>query len=203
MQHGLHYIAHSLINPLLGPMSNLLQIKTMYMELATVAGEEHVILPDFVWFNHLSHLHLSISSASLDSVPEGLSSLANLTHLSMFWTMSCSCTSELVRFLEKDSMVVLIIWINNLAMESSVQRDLRSQGLQDPRVVIFRSCLMGTYMATRGFWKSAEHVVKWRVDNEGMCNSHWSVSLLVTMILDSKGLGVSTPPRMPLLLQEV
>ena len=58
MQHGLHYIAHGSINPLLGPMSNLLRIKTMYTELATVAREEHVILPDFVWFNHLSHLHL-------------------------------------------------------------------------------------------------------------------------------------------------
>ena len=203
MQHGLRYIARGSINPLLGPMSNLLWIKTMYTELATVAGEEHVILPDFVWFNRLSHLHLSISSASLDSVPEGLSSLANLTHLSMFWTTSRSCTSELVRFLEKDSTVVLIIWINDLAMESSVQRDLRSRGLQDPRVVIFRSCLMGAYMAARGFWKSAEHVVKWRVDNEGMCNSHWSVSLLVTMIPDSKGLGVSAPPRTPLLLQKV
>ena len=62
---------------------------------------------------------------------------------------------------------------------------------------------MGAYMAARGFWKSAEHVVKWQVDNEVMCNSHWSVSLLVTMIPDSKGLGVSTPPRMPLLLQRV
>ncbi|KAF8430680.1 hypothetical protein L210DRAFT_818690, partial [Boletus edulis BED1] len=82
MQHSLRYITHHSINPLLQPMSNLLRIKTMYTELATVAGEEHVILPDFVWFTCLSHLHLSISWPSLDAVPEGISTLANLTHLS-------------------------------------------------------------------------------------------------------------------------
>ncbi|KAG6379443.1 hypothetical protein JVT61DRAFT_11919 [Boletus reticuloceps] len=161
MQHSLRYIAHHSINPLLQPMSNLLRIKTMYTELATVAGEEHVILPDFVWFTRLSHLHLSISWPSLDTVPEGISTLANLTHLSMFWTTSRSCTTELVRFLEKDSTVVLIVWVNEWAMESPIQRDLRLRGLQDSRVVIFRTCLMDEYMAAGGFWKYAESVVKW------------------------------------------
>ncbi|KAF8419790.1 hypothetical protein L210DRAFT_3655102 [Boletus edulis BED1] len=171
MQHSLRYIARHSINPLLQPMSNLLRIKTMYTELATVAGEEHVILPDFVWFTRLSHLHLSISWPSLDAVPEGISTLANLTHLSMFWTTSRSCTTELVRFLEKDSTVVLIVWVNEWAMESPIQRDLRLRGLQDSQVVIFRSCLMDEYMAAGGFWKYAESVVKWRVDNKA-CPSH-------------------------------
>ncbi|KAF8430681.1 hypothetical protein L210DRAFT_877159 [Boletus edulis BED1] len=86
--------------------------------------------------------------------------------------MSRSCTTELVRFLEKDSTVVLIVWVNEWAMESPIQRDLRLRGLQDSRVMIFRSCLMDEYMAAGGFWKYAESVVKWQVDNKGMCYSH-------------------------------
>ena len=54
-------------------------------------------------------------------------------------------------------------------MESAIQRDLRLRGLQDARVMVFQSSLMGGYMAAGGFWKYAERITKWRVDNEGMC----------------------------------
>ena len=92
IKSSLRYLPCPVRNPLLVPLSNLLRIKTMFTELATVTGEEHIILPEFVWFNHLSQLHLSLSWASLDSVPEGLSSLLNLTHLLMFWATSRLCT---------------------------------------------------------------------------------------------------------------
>ena len=166
---NLRYLTCHSSNPLLEPMSNLLRIKTMYTELATVPGKEHIILPEFVWFNRLSRLHLNLSWVSLESVPEGLSSLPNLTHLSMFWTASRLCTSELVQFLKKETTVALILWISDGAMESAIQRDLRLRGLQDARVVVFQSSLMGGYMAAGGFWKYAERITKWRVDNEGMC----------------------------------
>ena len=45
---SLCYLACCLRNPLLGPLSNLLWIKTMYTKLATVAGKKSVILPEFV-----------------------------------------------------------------------------------------------------------------------------------------------------------
>ena len=103
----------------------------MFTDLATVVSEEHVILPEFVWFNRISQLHLNVSWASLDSVPEGLSNLANLTHLSMFWATSRLCTSGLVQFLEKGTTVVLILWINNIVMESTIHKDLHLRGLAD------------------------------------------------------------------------
>ena len=34
-------------------------------------------------------------------------------------------TSELLQFLEKRTMVVLILWINDIVMESAIHRDLR------------------------------------------------------------------------------
>jgi hypothetical protein len=167
----LRYVTRRSINPLLGPMENLLQMKTIYTEVVTVPGEEHVPLPDFTWFNRLSRLHLNVSWASLESVPDSISTLQNLTHLSMFWITSRHCTSELKKFLEKGTTVVLIIWINDWVMESAIQKDLHLRGLKGNRVVLFRSSLMCEYMAAGGFWMSAEKVVKWRVDNNGMCHS--------------------------------
>ena len=49
------YIPWRTKNPLLVPLRNLLRIKTMFTDLATVAGEEHVILSEFVWFNCYGH----------------------------------------------------------------------------------------------------------------------------------------------------
>jgi hypothetical protein len=171
IKSSIRYIPCRMKNPLLVPLRNLLRIKTMSTELATVAGEEHIILPEFVWFNRISQLHLNTSLISLDSVPEGLSSLENLTHLAMFWVTTRLCTSGLVQFLEKGTMVVLILWINDIVTESTIHKDLRLRGLGDVRVVLFRSCLMGEYVAAGGFWKYAERIVKWRVDNKGTCYS--------------------------------
>ena len=171
IKSSIRYIPWRTKNPLLVPLRNLLRIKTMFTDLATVTGKEHIILPEFVWFNHISQLHLNVSWASLDSVPEGLSNLANLTHLLMFWATSRLCTSGLVQFLEKGMTVVLILWINDIVMESTIHKDLRLWGLADVQVVLFRSCLMGEYMAASGFWKYAERIVQWRVDNEGACYS--------------------------------
>ena len=123
------------------------------------------------FINCISQLHLNVSWALLDSVPEGLFNLANLTHLSMFWATSHLCTSGLVQFLEKGTTVVLILWINDIVMESTIHKDLYLQGLADIQVMLFRSCLMGEYMAAGGFWKYAERIVQWRVDNEGVCYS--------------------------------
>ena len=131
IKSSLHYLPCPARNPLLVPLSNLLRIKTMFTKLATVAGKEHIILPEFVWFNHLSQLHLSLSWDSLDLVSEGLSSLLNLTHLLMFWATSCLCTSELLHFLETRMAVVLILWINDIVMESDIHRDLCLRGLED------------------------------------------------------------------------
>ena len=51
IKSSIHYIPWCAKNPLLVPLRNLLRIKTMFTDLATVTGEEHVILPEFVWFN--------------------------------------------------------------------------------------------------------------------------------------------------------
>ena len=161
IKSSIHYIPWRAKNPLLVPLRNLLRIKTMFTDLATVASGGHVILPEFVWFNHISQLHLNISWALWGSVPQGLSNLANLTHLSIFWATSHLCTSRLVQFLEKGMTVVLILWINDIVMESTIHKDLCLRGLADVRVVLFRSCLMGEYMAAGGFWKYAERIVQW------------------------------------------
>ena len=89
----------------------------------------------------------------------------------MFWATSRLCTSKLLQFLEKRTTVVLILWINDIMMESAIHRDLHLRGLEDARVVIFRSCLLGEYMAAGGFWKYAECIVQWRLDNQGICYS--------------------------------
>ena len=48
IKSSLRYLPCPARNPLLVPLSNLLRIKTMFTELATVAGEEHIILPEFI-----------------------------------------------------------------------------------------------------------------------------------------------------------
>ena len=76
-----------------------------------------------------------------------------------------------MQFLKKETMVVLILWINDIMMESTIHKDLHLWGLADIRVVLFRSCLMGEYMTASSFWKYAERIVQWQVDNEGACYS--------------------------------
>lgn len=156
LQSPLRYIASAAKNPLLVPLNGLQQLKILYMSLASTPLDHFINLPDFKLFKHISHLHLGNGLGAGITIPCGFTSLPCLTHLSLHWSTSQYCASNLGAFLRSNSAVVLIIWMSDCVLESTVECDLTFRGLADSRVVLLRASLMVEYISDGGFWGYGE-----------------------------------------------
>ncbi|KAI9573489.1 hypothetical protein HD554DRAFT_2035296 [Boletus coccyginus] len=153
LQFPLRYITSTAENPLLAPLDGLQQLRILYTSLASTPLDRYINLLDFEPFRRVSHLHLGSGLGAGITIPRGFTSLPHLTHLSLHWSTSRYCASNLRAFLRSDSAVILITWTMDYVPESTVERDLTLQGLADPRVVLFRVSLMAEYISDGGFWE--------------------------------------------------
>ncbi|KAF8440920.1 hypothetical protein L210DRAFT_870476 [Boletus edulis BED1] len=178
LKFPLHYITNAVKNPLLAPLNGLQKLKILYMLLASMPLDHYINLLDFERFRHISHLHLGSSLGAEITIPQGLTSLLHLTHLSLHWSISRYCALNLRAFLSSDLMVILIIWMTNCMLELIVKCNLTLQGLANSQVVLFRVLLMAEYISDGDFWGYSELIMKWRHANEGEC---WNSPLQISM----------------------
>ncbi|KAF8130987.1 hypothetical protein EV363DRAFT_1217580 [Boletus edulis] len=153
-------------NPLLEPLEALRSLRSLYIELVTVGGLRVCYLPDYPIFHRLTHLHLEATGIALSTIPFGLSKLSNLTHLSLRWYMSRSCTSGLQGFLARCSSRVLVLWY--LGSEyNSFEDDLGRRKLADRRVVLLQHSRYTEYVAGGEFWSYAEQIIASKIRTNG------------------------------------
>ena len=160
-----HHICSVSKNPLWIPLSELHGLKTLYIGLASIHEEQVVYLPDINVLHNLTHLHLLAAGVASRTIPIGFGRLSQLTHLSLSWSTTRSCTAGLKSFLEKETAVVLILWVKVHLLPATVEENLRSRGLVDQRLVLLTKEYILEYLEHGGFWTHAERVVQWRVKN--------------------------------------
>ena len=158
---------------LLQPLKNLHNLKSLSIALVTLTDETEIDLSEFRIFHQLTHLHLIVSPASCQIVPEGLSKLPNLTHLSLHWSQSGGCIACLRRFLAQPSSRILVLWVPGIVAPERLERRLVEHRLVDRRVVLFTHERYNEYMrrGNGGFWQYAERLVAWRVAKDSKYNS--------------------------------
>lgn len=155
------------MSSLLNPFEDLRSLRSLYIGLTTVGQPGVFYLPNYPMFHQLTHLHLAATAIALSVIPLGLSRLSNLTHLSLHWYTSRSCTSGLQGFLARHSSRVLVLWCSDISSYSMLADSLGGRNLADRRVVLLRWSRYTEYMANGGFWSYAEQVVAWRIRTNG------------------------------------
>ena len=98
--------------------------------------EAKVDLIKFQAFHQLTHLHLIALVATSETVPEGLSRLLNLTHLSLYWFQSGDCITSLRQFLACPSSCILVLWVPGISLPEKLEKRLVDHNLVDQRVVL-------------------------------------------------------------------
>lgn len=171
LQSAIHFIAEASKNPLTEPMCSLWHLKKLHIGLASVPTSHYAFLPDFQLFRCITHLHLAGGVGTGLTIPDGISRLLNLTHLSLHWGTSLGCGHTLRAFLKRQSTVVLILWTSSILSVAEVESNLLGQGLAQLRVVLFKMVLVPEFMSAGGFWPYTERVVQWQVNNRGGAHS--------------------------------
>ena len=126
-----HHICSVSKNPLWILLSELHGLKTLYIGLVSIHEERVVYLPDINILHNLIHLHLLAAGVASQTMPIGFGHLSQLTHLLLSWGTTRSCTAGLKSFLEKETAVVLILWVKVHLLPATVEENLQSCGLVD------------------------------------------------------------------------
>ena len=157
---------------LLRPLKNLHNLKSLSIALVMLTDETEIDLSKFQIFHQLTHLHLIASAAACEIIPEGLSRLPNLTHLSLHWFQSGDCITCLRRFLARPSSHILVLWVPGITLLEKLERRLVEHNLVNCQVVLFVYEQYNEYMrkGNGGFWQYAEQLVAWRIAKNSKCN---------------------------------
>ncbi|KAF8447391.1 hypothetical protein L210DRAFT_873253 [Boletus edulis BED1] len=134
-----------------------------------------VYLPNIEFFSRITHLHLSAARVASQTIPLSVGSLPNVTHLSLDWSSTRSCTVRLKTFLARETTKVLVLWIDIFQLPEKVVEDLRHRDLVSQQLVLLDKGLILEYMDHGGFWTHAERVVQWRVKDKSE-RTHPSIS---------------------------
>ena len=117
-------------NPLLLPLNEMRRLKALYINLVSVHVDDRVVyLLDVEFFHHITHLHLSAAGSMSRTIPLGFGCLENMTHLSLNWGSTCSCTAGIKVFLARKESEVLVLWIEVFQLPSMVISDLQNCGI--------------------------------------------------------------------------
>ena len=180
-----YHIPVSSANPLLESFNGLNSLKSLSLGLTAVQENSLVHLPEFALFHKVSHLHLSYSGAAWRTIPLGFTELENLTHLSLSWSTSRTCSAALQEFLDKGSTQVVILWASNDILLSHIRWVLNNWYLVDRRLVLLNKGLYSSYLEDGGFWVYAERIVKWRANQKSKEIAHLlTVSMLIWTWVD-------------------
>ena len=153
------------------PLENLRNLQSLSIALVTLTDEAKVDLTKFQAFHRLTHLHLIALVATSEIVPEGLSRLLNLTHLSLHWFQSGDCITSLRQFLARPSSCILILWVPDISLPEKLEKRLVDHNLVDRRVVSLVHERYNEYVRKGGFWEYAERLVTWRAEKNSKHNS--------------------------------
>ncbi|KAF8126480.1 hypothetical protein EV363DRAFT_1452861 [Boletus edulis] len=151
-------------------LENLHNLRSLSISLVTLTDKAKVDLTKFQTFNQLTHLHLVASVTTSEIIPQGLSGLVNLTHLSLHWFQSGDCITSLQQFLARPSSCILVLWVPDVSLPEKLEKRLVERNLVDQRVVSLVHERYNEYVRKGGFWQYAERLITWRVEKNSKHN---------------------------------
>ncbi|KAI5980767.1 hypothetical protein EDD15DRAFT_2381292 [Pisolithus albus] len=158
-------------NPLLEPLRTL-QPMMLSIDLASAFYGPTIFLPDLPLLLRIERLHLANSWVARRGLRIGLQELCQLTHLSFHirppgqHTTHNEILCEILRRFPR--LQVVVLWRMEYHDCEEILTDLERHNLVDHRVVVFNTAHFATHAGPgpkNSFWEVAEHVVKWREDN--------------------------------------
>ena len=149
------------VNPLLHPLDALTQLFSLSIDLASVFNDCTIFLPNIETFHHVTHLHITNAWAIWTGSSIGVNRLAKITHLFLYLSNKCMQANVLKNILACGSFKALVLWCCPFATYSETWKFLEGCGLVDRCIVVFNSNLFTYYVNDGGFWKYAEHLIKW------------------------------------------